>query len=296
MLSSNLPTFFIIGAPKCGTTSLAHWLAQHSRVFVSPYKEPHHYNTDMRHQIFKDRKAYENLFSKATANHLAIGEASVWYLYSRDAVSNIEAINQSARYIVCLRNPIDMYQSLHMQQLFSGNEIEQNPEKAWHLSIERKCGINIPANAIDPLTLIYHEACALGSQLERLYSYVPKDRVHVILLDDMAKSPDDVFDGVLRFLGLPADPGVLLLKQNEAKARRSAVLRKIVHSMGRTKQKLGITTEFGLLSQLELINTKKNPKIPLSPEFRAYLIDYFRSEIAILSRLLGTNLNFWNAE
>lgn len=294
-MAKRKPNFFILGAPKCGTTSLAHWLAQHSRVFVTPSKEPHHYNTDMRHRIFPEADRYDNLFANADQNHLAIGEASVWYLYSREAVPNIEERHPGSRYIVCLRNPTDMYHSLHMQQLFSGNEVEENPEKAWHLSTERKQGRQIPPAAIDPMTLIYDEACALGSQLQRLYSYVSQDRVHVILLDDMARSPEKIFGGVLGFLGVPGDLDVSLLKQNEAKVHRSAAANTIVSGIGRAKQKLGIGKGLGILSRLESINTKIQKRVPLDPEFRGYLVEHFQPEVEILSQILKVDLEAWNA-
>jgi hypothetical protein len=35
------PNFFIIGAPKCGTTSFWTWLSSHPNIFVTPEKEPH---------------------------------------------------------------------------------------------------------------------------------------------------------------------------------------------------------------------------------------------------------------
>ena len=40
------PNFFILGAPKCGTTSVAAWLSEHQEVYMSPTKEPHFFNTD----------------------------------------------------------------------------------------------------------------------------------------------------------------------------------------------------------------------------------------------------------
>src|SRR5215212_10736723 len=36
-----LPTFFIVGAAKSGTTSLYHYLSQHPDIYMSPNKEPH---------------------------------------------------------------------------------------------------------------------------------------------------------------------------------------------------------------------------------------------------------------
>jgi hypothetical protein len=82
------PTFFIIGAPKCGTTSLAAWLGTHPDAFMSPTKEPDFFNTDDRQGV-TSLSEYEELFREARNNHIAVGEASVWYLSSSHAVHNI---------------------------------------------------------------------------------------------------------------------------------------------------------------------------------------------------------------
>src|SRR5210317_560697 len=115
------PNFFILGAPKCGTTSLAYWLSQHPNVYVSPDKEPLHYSTDFPASTPHSERSYLDLFAEATEQHIAIGEASVWYLRSKDAVANIENEIPEAKYIVMLRNPVEMAPSLHWQTVFNGD-------------------------------------------------------------------------------------------------------------------------------------------------------------------------------
>ena len=43
-----LPNFFVVGAPKAGTTSLYHHLDQHPEIYMSPLKEPTYFSTEMR--------------------------------------------------------------------------------------------------------------------------------------------------------------------------------------------------------------------------------------------------------
>ena len=168
------PNFFILGAPKCGTTSLAAWLSQHPQVFMSPAKEPHHFNADHKNRGYKERSHYESLFSRAKDHHIAVGEASVWYLYSQVAVSLIEEYSPESRYIVCLRNPVDMAYSLHEQQLVSGNEHLNCFSEAWELSDQRLKANSVSRWCVEPSQLAYGEACKLGGQMERLYDRVPK--------------------------------------------------------------------------------------------------------------------------
>jgi len=72
------PNFFIIGAPKCGTTSLATYLGMHPNVFMCSPKEPHYFSTDINWQLVKNKNDYLKLFAKATNDNFAIGEGSVF--------------------------------------------------------------------------------------------------------------------------------------------------------------------------------------------------------------------------
>ena len=124
------PNFFIIGAPKCGTTSMASWLSEHPSIYMSPVKEPHHYSGDFNYGDYRDLNKYLSLFKEANESHIAVGEASAWYLNSKKAIFNIEAENPNAKYIVLLRNPVEMAPSLHQQLIFSGKEDIKNFEEA----------------------------------------------------------------------------------------------------------------------------------------------------------------------
>lgn len=62
---------------------------------------------------------HETLFQSAGGEHLAIGGASVWYLTSANAVENILNYQPQARFIVMLRNPIEMAPALHAEMFLS---------------------------------------------------------------------------------------------------------------------------------------------------------------------------------
>ena len=42
-----LPDFFIVGAPKCGTTAISEYLRTHPRIFMCKPKEPHYFALDI---------------------------------------------------------------------------------------------------------------------------------------------------------------------------------------------------------------------------------------------------------
>lgn len=287
------PDFFIIGAPKCGTTSLAAWLAEHPQIYMSPAKEPHHFNTDHKHVIVKDRRDYERLFEKANDQHHAVGEASVWYLYSQEAVSNIESYVTNARYVVCLRNPIEMVYSLHEQLIVAGYENEQNFEAAWFLQDERMQGKLIPALCREPDFLNYGAVCSLGAQLERLYAYVPRDRVLPLLLDDIRHDPRAAYLRVLEFLNAEGDERSDFSVRNPAKTLRAPGVMKLVRLMGGLKRSLGLRHSLGVLNAINRKNIRYRARAPMPVAMVPILEDYFREDVQKLGRLIDRDLSHW---
>ena len=138
-LSKNMPDFFIVGAPKCGTTSMYNWIAAHPKTFM-PVKEPGFFSQDIRSIPNKEISSYLALFSCERPPGTLVGEATPKYLYSKRGLRQIVELNPNARMIVMLRNPVDLVISLHGQMLREGMEIEPDFESAWKLSAARQVG------------------------------------------------------------------------------------------------------------------------------------------------------------
>ena len=107
------PNFFIIGAPKCGTTSLHNYLKSHSQITMSNPKEPHYFSEDINNGGIRNKEKYADCFSHGKRNAIAIGESSTLYLYSRVAVQNIYNYNKDVKFITMIRNPIEIARSFH---------------------------------------------------------------------------------------------------------------------------------------------------------------------------------------
>ena len=286
------PNFFIIGAPKCGTTSLAAWLADHPDIFMSPVKEPHFFNTDHQ-RYFNSLDGYERLFDQATDRHSAVGEASVWYLYSIEAVSNILAYNADAKFIVMLRNPVDMAPSLHEELFFTGREDVEDFSRAWELQEQRRHGENLPRMAVEPKLLQYGALCSLGSQLDRLYRQVSRDRVKVVLLEDVIGGPREAYLSILEFLELGDDGRRVFPNLNRAKARRWPGLNQVAWLATKTKKAFGIERGFGLWTRVDQLNRVERPRSQIDPLLASKLRDYFKSDVKKLQGLIGRDLNHW---
>lgn len=283
------PNFFIIGAPKCGTTSLANWLSAHPRVYISPIKEPFFFNTDDAKRVSLSWKEYEALFEAATDEHLAVGEASTWYLSSQAAVDNIQKYSPEARFIVMIRNPLDMVVSLHQEELYSDQENEESFEAAWRLQGMRKKGYKIPGKCFEPKRLQYGEACKLGTQLSKLFRKVDDKKIHLIILDDMKKSPASEYRKVLRFLGVNDDHRSDFPVLNSFKTERSKILKRILRVASEMKKQLGVYRSFGIYK----LNQRKLEKEPLREDLKRELIDYFDDEISLIEDITERDFSEW---
>jgi len=292
------PGFFILGAPKCGTTSLDAYLRSHPRIFTAR-KEPHYFNTDDNYRLSADLPTYEALFAGAGDSHLAVGEASVRYLHSSDAVANILRYNADARFIVMVRDPAEMAHSWHGQMLFNGEEDTPDFQAAWDLQAARRAGRSLPAGCIDVEALLYGRFCSVGRQLARVYRQVAPERVHVVVFDDLKRDPAGVYRSVLRFLQVPDDhrpPGGFAV-HNRAKVRRN-YLRRVRHALrplGRLKVACGIRRPFGISERILRYEGRAKPRPPLPSQLRRALADYFADDVQLLAGLIKRDLSHWSA-
>lgn len=289
------PDFFIVGAPKCGTTWLHHYLCMHPDVFMPTAKEPHHFNTDSDFRWYPQRDAYEDLFASVPEQARAIGEASVWYLHSRVAVANILDYQPNARFIAMVRNPLDMAPSMHQQLLFNQYEDVADFATSWALQGERAAGRHLPRQCVSAEILQYRSTCALGEQIERLFATAGRERVQVIVHDDLRDHPVATFRAALDFLGLPAFVPPAMGVVNAATERRSPWLKRAVSDLAQLKQRLGLHGSFGLLNRLNRWNARPAARTTLSPALRIELANAFAADVARLGTLLDRPLGHWLA-
>ena len=105
-----IPNFFILGAGRCGSTTLYSMLSQHPQVFMPKIKEPSFFCSYF--QVVKDPVSYFNLFDP-TNNEIAIGEASHVYLSNPESAKVIHALIPNAKFILIFRNPTERAYSLY---------------------------------------------------------------------------------------------------------------------------------------------------------------------------------------
>ena len=296
------PNFFIVGAPKCGTTALYEYLRTHPRIFMPKIKEPHYFAKDLgTYPRIKTPEEYAAIFAESTEQHLRVGEASVYYLRSAVAIPNIREFNPDAKIIAMFRNPVEMVHSLHSQLLYVAEESESDFEKAWRLQERRARGLDLPPGSRGGFLVQYAQVGQFGTQTQLLLSVFPPDQVKLILFDDFAPSPQQIYDEVIEFLEIPHDNRSGFPRINDNKRARVVWLRNfarkpptVLHRAIRgLKQAVGGEGISAVKRKIVALNTVKEQRQPLSPAFRAELVATFRDEVALLSRLLNRDLSHW---
>lgn len=115
---------FLVGAPKCGTTSLADSLSCFQEISMCRKKEPNFFNSD--HKNFFDCNSINEYLNLYNFNDESIYylDASTVYLRSKDAIPNILDYNPNSKFIICYRkNLVEMFVSVY-NQLYKSQQIK----------------------------------------------------------------------------------------------------------------------------------------------------------------------------
>lgn len=210
------PNLFLIGGAKCGTTTLATYLASQREICWSVPKEPWFFcQRDMAERCapLKTMEWYARCFSHWRGEEV-LGEGSVSYYVSRYAIEEILYFNENARFILILRDPLDMFVSLHRQMLYNKQESVISFERAWILQEKRRYGVGIPSKCENINFLMYREWVDWTKIIKRLFASAKRDRILLLFFDDVVEHPEKVEEKLRAFLGVDLESGLGKIHEN----------------------------------------------------------------------------------
>jgi Sulfotransferase domain len=210
-----LPGFLIVGAERCGTSSMYEVLSWHPAVFsaILPRKEVHYFDYSYAHPLSWYRchfplRARAALAARGTGVAPVAFEASPSYMCHPLAPERIARDLPGVKLIVMLRDPVARAYSSHTMRVGWGVETEPF-ERALELEDSRLAG-EAERMAADPSYVgynwrhfAYRTRGQYAEQLEQLDRLVGRDRIHVIDSGEFFASPARIYDQALDFLGLP---------------------------------------------------------------------------------------------
>ena len=308
---------FVVGAPRCGTTALSEYLRSHPEVCFSTPKEPHFF---LRHDLRAEptdalretvRSRYLDLFFPERHGASLFGEGSVTYFYAPERLEPVLRLWPRARFVICVRNPLEMVPSLHQRLFYNGDETERQFDRAWSLVPARRKGRSIPRSCIEPRFLDYWEAGQLGKHLERFFSIVGRDRCHISIFDDFNRDPGREYRRVLEFLELPDDHRNNFDRHAPTQDCRIAWIHRLMKRPPRAATWLFDREDLQVM--VEGVG-KPSPLLERVMEIRGKIIDWnkvpakrpqisgrvlgemramFRNDVGLLSQLIGRDLSHW---
>lgn len=187
------PNFFVIGAAKCGTTSVCDLLGAHPDVFMSNPKEPHYFSRlTKQHEL---REWYGSLFEDADT-HAAVGEGSTSYSHPHRidfVVPRIVEEVPEARLVYMVRHPIRRLESDWKMRLRENR-------------ISKSIGEAVDRNASLVTFGLYWK------QLTRYLDAFPEEQILVVFLEDFAENPSEELSRIYEHIGVdptfvPEEPG-----------------------------------------------------------------------------------------
>lgn len=302
---NRLPNFLIIGAAKCGTTSLFNYLDQHPEVFFPESKEPNYFAlagktlprpgpapTEVLSEIIHpdsvtDFDLYSSLFD-TVRDEKAVGEASVRYLYFPEAPGRIKERIPDVRMIAVLREPVSRLYShycMNAQFQLEPLSIEEAIERE---DTRRKANWGWDWHYVN--VSLYSE------QVKRYYDIFDRDQVKVILYDDFRDRPLEVYQEVCRHIGVSDRFNPDMSKRSKVTYRpRNPKLERWLHWPNATRKSLEQSAPRlmqRLVWELERWNSAPVPK--LDPALREELQDLFRDDVEKLQDLLQRTIPWYS--
>ena len=164
--------FLVVGAHRCGTTSLFKYLSAHPDIFMPARKELFFFNRGDRY--CRGKEWYLKEFFSGAKPHQIMGEASPEYMLGGPCLC-IKKTFPYVKIIAILRNPVD--------RLFSHKRFDER----------KKLGPNL----FFQLCLGYY-----GKALENYSIQFPPSQIKVIFLEELEQAPYRVMRDVFEFLGV----------------------------------------------------------------------------------------------
>lgn len=288
------PNLFVVGAPKCGTTSLHHYLARHRDIFMCPSKELYRFCPDIRTlPLVRTESMYQSQFEEGRDRRW-VGEITPLYLASEESARLIAVFNPSARIVMILREPIAMMHALYGQHLHdclpckAAFEAELRAQEAGL----RHSVSYVPPDFVRLPRLL--EVADYAPQIRRFRAHFPSDQIKVILFDDFARDTAAVVADLLAWLGLePPGTGNFEVFGSRRHHVHPALVRSIRSMSGVTWLLRHISP--GLVDRFSsvLLRWGTRSLTPLDPDDRVRLQAEFFPDFTELETLIGRSLDCW---
>jgi len=209
------PEYIIIGAQKCGTTSLFRYLRKHPCVAAAYNKEIHFFDKNYQKGLnwYKANfptKLNLNVFKfKCSSRKRISGDATPYYLFHPYASNRIKESFPNVKLIVLLRDPIRRAYSHYYHEKHKNRENlsfkEAVEKERSRISPEiRKMKLDHSYISFNHQHFSYISSSIYVDQLKKWFKLFPRDQFLIIKTEDFLERTEDEYNRILEFLQLPA--------------------------------------------------------------------------------------------
>jgi hypothetical protein len=268
-----LPNFLVIGAPRSGTTWIDKNLREHPDVYMPKHKELHFFDVHYERGL----PYYESFFADWKQQR-AVGEATPDYIHgqytTRDIPRLIKQHLPDVKLIASLRNPVDRAYSRFWN---SKAKYEQNIGLSFEEKLRQK-----PE---------FIREGFYGAQLQRFFELFPRERILVLLYDDMIEDPRGFMRRMYQFLDVDPDfvSGCESHRVNAAAGKKYLARSQTMWLASRALSRIRLRS---LAERVRKANATPLPQ--MNPGTRRMLHDIYAGEIRQLQELIGRDLSRWN--
>jgi len=204
-----LPNFIIVGAVRCGTTSLYYNICEHSCVLPASYDEIGFFDSNYELGINWYKSMFPTKFKRkkieSKTGICITGEDTPFYFWDKKAIERIKKEIPKIKLIVLLRNPIDRAYSNYHLGVRSGSE-----SLSFEDSIKKEISLleknnDVESDGIEKF-LRPRSYIAKGfyyNQIKNWFEVFSKDQILVLNTENLAKNPHQTLEQVFNFLSLP---------------------------------------------------------------------------------------------
>lgn len=293
--SGGEPTFIVIGAVKCGTTSLHRYLDLHPQISMSRVKETNYFMKSSPNFKGPRIESWTDYLATMAGSGEIRGEASPPYsMFPRfpGVPAAIAAALPRAKFLYLVRDPLDRIVSQYMMRMASSQPHirTQDPDASFE---------EIVGDLSDPMNPYVCPGLYM-TQIAQYLRFFPAERIHVIDNAELAHATRPTLAEIFRFLGVDEafwDPR-MDLRANPSSGKRRVGDRFLTFANRPYWRWLRGGDEGGVRGRLRtrlrqgLSRPVERPRP--SEEFSAAVADRFRDEVSELRQFSGLELLTWS--
>jgi len=281
------PNFFIVGAPKSGTTNISYYLMQHPQVFMPENLEPYYFARldipqNYEREIISDEKKYLDLF-KNTKSCRAIGESSPVYLYCPHSALEIKNRFPNSKIIISLRNPIEIAYSEYFSLKFMGFDKNRSFNELLDSSKEQ-----LDQNEFHIDSLL--EAGFYSKHIKRFQKIFSKNQIKIIIFEEYIKNTIPTINSILSFLDIDKSIAFKTAPKGAYKVPRNFASQKLMNNSTFRKTAKFIIPTVARQKIGERFLVKESSRPVLKQNERQRLKEIYQDDVENLAKLLGRSL------